>query len=172
MKTEKNKKLISLAVAAVVTGSIAAPAMAVLEEVVVTATKREQTLQDIPVSIQAISGEFVDEFNMTDIQDIAGTVPNVIIGYGITAQSVNIRGLGAGQDRSFEQSVGMFIDGVYLPRSRQYRNPFFDIERVEIMRGPQSVVHGLNSTAGAISVLTRRNEGGDPFEASIMADRA
>ena len=103
MKTEKNKKLISLAVAAVVTGSIAAPAMAVLEEVVVTATKREQTLQDIPVSIQAISGEFVDEFNMTDIQDIAGTVPNVIIGYGITAQSVNIRGLGAGQDRSFEQ---------------------------------------------------------------------
>jgi len=165
-----NKRSIVTAVAATVGAAIATPAMAQLEEVIVTATKREQTLQDIPISIQAISGEFVDEFNMTDIQDIAGTVPNVIIGYGITAQSVNIRGLGSGQDRSFEQSVGMFIDGVYLPRSRQYRNPFFDIERVEIMRGPQSVVHGLNSTAGAISVLTRRNEGGDPFEASIMAD--
>ena len=95
MKPNKNKKVTSLAVAAVVTGSISTSTFAQLEEVVVTATKREQTLQDIPISIQAISGEFVDEFNMTDIQDIAGTVPNVIIGYGITAQSVNIRGLGS-----------------------------------------------------------------------------
>lgn len=170
MTSKLKKRSIVTAVATTLGVTIAAPAMAQLEEVLVTATKREQALQDIPISIQAISGDYVDEFNMTDIQDVAGTVPNVIIGYGITAQSVNIRGLGSGQDRSFEQSVGMFIDGVYLPRSRQYRNPFFDIERVEIMRGPQSVVHGLNSTAGAISVLTRRNEGGDPFEASVMAD--
>lgn len=170
MTSKLKKRSIVAAVATTLGVTIAAPAMAQLEEVLVTATKREQALQDIPISIQAISGDYVDEFNMTDIQDVAGTVPNVIIGYGITAQSVNIRGLGSGQDRSFEQSVGMFIDGVYLPRSRQYRNPFFDIERVEIMRGPQSVVHGLNSTAGAISVLTRRNEGGDPFEASVMAD--
>lgn len=170
MISKGNKRSIVTAVATIVGAAMTVPVMAQLEEVVVTATKREQTLQDIPISIQAISGDYVDEFNMTDIQDVAGTIPNVIIGYGITAQSVNIRGLGSGQDRSFEQSVGMFIDGVYLPRSRQYRNPFFDIERVEIMRGPQSVVHGLNSTAGAISVLTRRNEGGDPFEASVMAD--
>ena len=124
-----------------------------LEEVTVTATKREQSIQDIPISIQAITGEAIDDFAVTNIQDLSARVPNLIIGYGITAQSVSIRGLGSGQDRSFEQSVGMFSDGVYLPRSRQYRNPFFDVERVEVMRGPQAVLQGLNSTAGAISAL-------------------
>jgi iron complex outermembrane receptor protein len=141
-----------------------------LEEVTVTATKREEAIQDIPISIQAVTGDVLDDFVITDIQDLSASVPNLIIGYGITAQSVSIRGLGSGQDRSFEQSVGMFIDGVYLPRSRQYRNPFFDIERVEVMRGPQAVIHGLNSTAGAISVVTRRNQGGDAFEAEFIAD--
>jgi outer membrane receptor protein involved in Fe transport len=141
-----------------------------LEEVMVTATKREQTIQDIPISIQAVTGEMLNEYAISNIQDLSASIPNLIIGYGITAQSVTIRGLGSGQDRSFEQSVGMFIDGVYLPRSRQYRNPFFDIERVEVMRGPQAVIHGLNSTAGAISVISRRNEGGDAFNAEFIAD--
>ena len=141
-----------------------------LEEVTVTATKREQSIQDIPISIQAITGEAIDDFAVTNIQDLSASVPNLIIGYGITAQSVSIRGLGSGQDRSFEQSVGMFTDGVYLPRSRQYRNPFFDVERVEVMRGPQAVLQGLNSTAGAISVITRRNQGGDEFGADFMAN--
>ena len=141
-----------------------------LEEVMVTATKRAESVQDIPVSIETISGEAMTNFNITDIQDLSASVPNVVIGDGITAQTINMRGLGSGQERSFEQSVGMFIDGQYMPRSRQYRSPFLDVERVEVMRGPQAVIHGLNSTAGAISVITRKNRGGDEFAIEVTAD--
>ena len=152
---------------------IAPPASAqdaALDEIVVTATKREESTQDIPLSIETLSGELMEDMAITDFTELQSTIPNLNVGYGITAQSVVIRGLGSGQERSFEQSVGMFIDGFYMPRNRQYQSPFFDVARVEVARGPQSVVHGLNSTAGAISIVTNKTMPGDAFFAQIVAD--
>ena len=141
-----------------------------LEEIVVTATKREQSTQDIPLSIETVTGERMEDMAITDFTELQSTVPNLNVGFGITSQSVIIRGLGSGAERTFEQSVGMFIDGMYMPRNRQYLSPFFDVERVEVAKGPQSVVHGLNSTAGAISVVTNKTRPGDAAFVDLMVD--
>ncbi len=111
-------------------------AFAQLEEVVVTATKRAESTQDIPLSLTITSGEALENMAITDFGELQSSVPNLNVAYGITTQVITIRGLGSQQERSFEQSVGMFIDGFYMPRSRQYQSPFFDVARVEIARGP------------------------------------
>jgi len=141
----------------------------VLEEVLVTATKRETTEMSTSISIETISGDQIENRNMVNIDDISAFLPNVDIANGLTQATVTIRGIGSGQERSFEQSVAMFIDGVYMPRSRQYRAPFFDMERVEVLRGPQSVLFGLNATAGTVNITSASNRPGDEAFARFVA---
>ncbi|WP_068545455.1 TonB-dependent receptor [Thalassotalea crassostreae] len=141
-----------------------------LEVIEVTATKRSTSVQETPMSITAISGDFLKENNITNLQDMSEGVPNFSVGEGISGTKVTMRGMGSGENRSFEQSVGMFIDGVYMPRSRQYVSPFLDPQRVEILRGPQAVMFGLNSTAGSVSVVTAKTNPGDDFHAEVTAD--
>ena len=140
-----------------------------LEEVIVTATKRAQSAQDIPQSVEAFSGEKMRDMGIMDIATLATSIPNFFVGDGVVTTNITMRGMGSGGERSFEQSVGMFIDEIYMPRSRQYRSPFFDAERVEILRGPQAVLFGLNSTAGAVSVHSARSRPGDAFVGEITA---
>ncbi len=165
-RTILKKSCLALAVSAVT----ASMAHAQLEEVLVTATKRVQSTQDIPMSVQAISGERLTAMGISDLGDLATNIPNFSIGDGVTSNLITMRGMGSGEDRSFEQSVSMFVDGIYLPRSRQTRTPFFDVDRVEVLRGPQAVLFGLNSTAGAISIHSAMNHPGDEFEASISGE--
>ena len=160
------RNLLATAVALALPGA----AMAQLEEVVVTATKRAESVMDIPMSVQAISGERLEAMAITELGDLATTIPNFSIGDGVTTNLITMRGMGSGEDRSFEQSVSMFVDGIYMPRSRQTRTPFFDADRVEILRGPQAVLFGLNSTAGAISIHSAVNNPGDEFEARITGE--
>lgn len=154
-------------IAAAIVFALPGTAMAQLEEVIVTATKRVESAQDIPVSIEVFSGETLDSMGISDLGDLSTIVPNFSIGDGVTTNLITMRGMGSGEDRSFEQSVSMFVDGVYMPRSRQTRTPFFDADRVEILRGPQAVLFGLNSTAGAISIHSASNRPGDAFEARV-----
>jgi outer membrane receptor protein involved in Fe transport len=145
-------------------------AVAQLEEVVVTATKRTESIQDIPMSIEAVSGDRLSATGITEFEALSETMPNFSVGDSLVTNNIIMRGMGSGSDRSFEQSVSMFIDGIYMPRSRQYRAPFLDVERVEIVRGPQAVLFGLNSMAGAVSVLTARSRPGDAFTADVTAE--
>ena len=140
-----------------------------LEEVIVTATKRAESIQDTPMSIEAVSGDRLFETGITEFEALADTMPNFSVGDSLVTNNIIMRGMGSGSDRSFEQSVSMFIDGIYMPRSRQYRAPFLDVERVEIVRGPQAVLFGLNSMAGAVSVLTSKSRPGDEFTADLTA---
>jgi len=142
-------------------------AVAQLEEVVVTATKRVESVQDIPMSVEAVTGDQLRAQGIADFATLSDQIPNFYVGDGVVTTNINMRGTGSGGDRSFEQSVGMFIDGIYMPRSRQYRSPFFDAERVEVLRGPQAVLFGLNSTAGAVAVHTARTRPGDAFSADV-----
>ena len=160
------RNLLATAVALALPGA----AVAQLEEVIVTATKRSESVQDIPMSVQAVSGEKLNAMAISELSDLATTIPNFSIGDGVTTNLITMRGMGSGEDRSFEQSVSMFVDGIYMPRSRQTRSPFFDADRVEILRGPQAVLFGLNSTAGAISIHSAVNNPGDEFEARITGE--
>jgi len=148
-----------------------APAKAAveLEEIVVTATKREVTVQDVPMSVAAISGRSISEQGIIDLDQLSASVPNLQVGDGTLTTIISMRGMGSQPERGFEQSIGMLIDGIYMPRSSQYRAPFMDANRVEILRGPQAVMFGLNSTAGAVSIISNSSRPGDATTAEITA---
>ncbi len=126
----------------------------VLEEVIVTAQKRVQNLQDVPISMSAVDGQKISDAGMNDLQALSSSVPGLQIGVGAVSDNIFIRGVGSGSNRAFEQSVGMYIDGAYMGRSLQYRSPFLDVDRVEVLRGPQGVLFGKNTVAGVVNITT------------------
>lgn len=126
-------------------------------DIVVTATKREQTLQEVPLSVGVVSGETIADQGMRMFTDLSSTVPNLQIDNTNGNFAITIRGLGSGaQNLAFEQSVGLFVDGVYSGRARSLQVPFLDVARVEVVRGPQGALFGKNTNAGAISIVTKR----------------
>jgi len=102
-----------------------------LEEVIVTAQKRAQSLQDVPISVSAVGGEKLAEAGIENLQDLSAYVPNLKIVEGGFVPQMFIRGIGSGSNQGFEQSVGTYSDGVYMGRSMQSRSSFMDLERVE-----------------------------------------
>jgi iron complex outermembrane recepter protein len=151
-----------IACTAVVTAPIALPARAAdgnldslqLEEVVVTARKRTEPLQTVPISATVVSGAVVSDENISSIQDLTRTIPSVQLAQGTTSNRQIIRGIGSGDNPSFEQSVGTFVDDVYHGRSRTSEADLFDLDRVEVLKGPQTTYFGNNAIAGALSELT------------------
>ena len=130
-----------------------------LEEVVVTATKREQTLQDVPVAVTVTTGETIARAAVRDVSDLASLVPSLRVSQLQTSTNTNfiIRGFGNGANNpGIEPSVGVFIDGVYRSRSAGSIGDLVDVQRVEVLRGPQSTLFGQNASAGVISVVTQQ----------------
>ncbi|AOL22606.1 TonB-dependent receptor protein [Erythrobacter litoralis] len=126
-------------------------------EIIVTAQKREQRLIDVPISIIAKTGLELQNAGINDFNDITARVPNLVINETPANKQITIRGIGTtGNSFSFEQSVALFVDGIYGGRNRQYNQPFLDIERLEVLRGPQGALFGRNTGAGAISITTAR----------------
>ncbi len=138
---------------------------AVLEEVVVTAQLREQSLQDVPVSVSAMSGEKMMEAGIGKIEDLQAYVPNLYMSESQLSTNIFVRGLGSGDNQGFEQSVGMYVDGIYYGKAQLGRAPFLDLERVEVLRGPQNILYGKNSIAGAVNITTARSS--DEFTGSV-----
>ena len=138
------------------------------EQITVTTQKREQTLQEVPLSVSVVQGDFVEDMGLTRFQDLSTTIPNLQIEESLGSPVIHMRGLGSGAANfAFEQSVGLFVDGVYSGRSHLFESPLFDIERVEVVRGPQGALFGKNTNAGAISITSRRPT--DEFEALFRA---
>ena len=138
-----------------------------LEEIVVTAAYREQGLQDVPVSISAVTGDVMTQSAIQKAEDIQFLVPNFTLTETGIGTNAFIRGIGSGINQAFEQSVGTYIDGVHFGRAQQLRSPFLDLERVEVLRGPQSILFGKNSVAGALNITTAKPTA--DFESSLMA---
>ncbi|MFQ3199314.1 MAG: iron complex outermembrane receptor protein [Zhongshania sp.] len=131
-------------------------AQLVLEEVIVTSQFRTQSLQDVPVSVNALSGDKLLEAGIDKIENLQAYIPNFTMSETGIGTNIYIRGIGSGINQGFEQSVGMYFDGVYYGRAQLSRAPFLDLARVEVLRGPQNILYGKNSIAGAISLLSQR----------------
>lgn len=135
------------------------PAAAV-EDIVVTAQRREQRLQDVPLAVSAFSMESLEDGKVESLLNLDGKVPNVVlapVGAYPFASAFYIRGLGyADVESSFEPSVGVELDGVYLSRNVGAVQDFFDIGGVTILRGPQGTLYGRNTIGGVVSVQSRR----------------
>lgn len=126
--------------------------------IIVTATKREQTLQDVPISVSVTSAETIERSQVRDLIDLQTLVPSLKVGQLQSSANTNfiIRGFGNGANNSgIEPSVGVFIDGVYRSRSAAQIGDLANIQRVEVLRGPQSTLFGKNASAGIISIVTK-----------------
>jgi iron complex outermembrane receptor protein len=143
-----------------------APA-ATLEEVIVTAQRREQALQDVPIAIQVVGNELLNDVAAEDMGDLNGFVPGLVISSDSPTQPrYAIRGIQTGDfGVGTDPAVGVYVDGVYAARSGASMLAFNDIERIEILKGPQGTLFGRNSAAGAVSIVTRKPV--DEFDALI-----
>ena len=131
-----------------------------IEQIIVTAQGREQSLQDVPVAVTAISGEDLKMSGVQTIEDIQTLAPSLTvtsINTPGTSTQIQIRGVGTSTTNvGLEAAVGVFQDGVYRSRSGMAVGDMLDVERVEVLRGPQGTVFGKNTSAGAISIITNR----------------
>mgnify|MGYP003576067796 FL=1 len=131
---------------------------ATLDEVIVTAQRREQSLQDVPIAITAFNAETLERTAATGIQDIAAKAPGVTLTqFNIGEPQLYIRGVGSSSDSAAsDPSIGVSIDEVSIGRSGASALAFLDIERVEVLRGPQGTLYGRNASGGALNIYTRK----------------
>jgi outer membrane receptor protein involved in Fe transport len=125
-----------------------------LDEVVITAQKREESLSDVPLSVEALDGDKIEGAGIMRLDDLKGYVPNLQVTETGIANNIFIRGVGSGLNQGFEQSVSTYADGIYRGRGHQSRMPFFDLARVEVLRGPQPILFGKNAVAGAVNLVS------------------
>jgi len=162
------KKATVLGATALAAGLISMPALAQTPDVItVTAQKREQTLQETPVSVAVVSDTAIEQSSIRDAADLQTLVPSLRVAEfaASTNTEFNLRGIGTSSfNPGLEPSVGVFVDGVYRPRAGSAINDLLSIERVEVIRGPQSTLFGRNTPAGVVSFITKEPEfefGGD-----------
>ncbi|MCZ6656648.1 MAG: TonB-dependent receptor [Gammaproteobacteria bacterium] len=137
-----------------------------MEEIIVTAQRREQSLQEVPISIEVFDGREIRQQGFRDIDDLANFSPTVLILPRVQDQDVSIRGFGTtGNALTLDQTAPTFVDGIHFGRSSQSRLAFMDLQSVEVLKGPQPVYFGQNATAGAFNIRSRRPT--DSWEANV-----
>jgi iron complex outermembrane receptor protein len=176
MSTHTSRAAIRLALAAVAACSlpVSGPVVAAdagaevngIEQIVVTARRREENLQNVPVAITALTAEQLQEQNVRTLEDMTAYVPNIKINAGrATTSTINayIRGVGQNDPLwGFEPGVGIYMDDVYIARPQGALLDVYDVERIEVLRGPQGTLYGKNTLAGAIKYVTRDIATEDP----------
>ena len=126
-----------------------------LEEIVVTAQKKEQGLSEVPISIQVLSGEKIDTLGITSLEDLQTHVPGLMINKGAAQFNIYIRGVGSGTNKGFSQSVTQFVDGMPIARGEQYLSALLDVERIEVLKGTQGVLFGKNTIGGVVNMVSK-----------------
>jgi len=143
---------------------------AAVEEVVVTAQKRPQTLSEVPISLAALDSELLENTGIDDFTMAADFIPNFsfLQGFDRSEVAVNIRGLTSGTSNpGIDPSVGFFLDGVYIARAAALTGKLLSVDRIEVLRGPQGTLYGRNTSAGAVNIYTK--EPADGLEGEIKA---
>jgi len=142
----------------------------IIEEIVVTAQKRSERLQDVPVSISVFNSNAIAQTGIRELKDIGDYIPNLQISDGNDFRStVTIRGVGASsRNIGFDSRVGVYVDGVYVGQSPAINQELLNVDRVEVLRGPQGTLFGKNTVAGAINLITKKPD--DTFHGTVGAD--
>lgn len=130
----------------------------VLEEIIVTATKREKNIQDVPIAISAITAQDIESAGLARVEDMTMLVPNFTYAQTTTKTitALVIRGLSSSGGIGNDPNIGVYIDGVYIGRDSGFNSGLMDVERVEVLKGPQGTLFGRNSTTGALNITTRK----------------
>lgn len=137
----------------------------VIEEVMVTAQKRTENIRDVPISITVLSDDFIQDASITDLNELSQFTPNLVINSIPYLSFITMRGLGSGQNKGFERSVALILDGIYYGRQEYIFEVLSDTGSVEVLRGPQGTLFGKNAIAGAINVSSAQPS--DEFTGSI-----
>ena len=141
-----------------------------IEEIIVTARQQEETLQDVPVTISALTEADLKRYNITNLVDAAKMVANMVVAHSGAGNgaSLRLRGIGSSSiSAAFDHSVAINLDGVVVNRGRFIHNSYLDMGQLEILKGPQSLYFGKSATAGVVSITT--NDPGDEFEVEASA---
>jgi iron complex outermembrane receptor protein len=143
---------------------------AVRDEIIVTATKRNERLIDVPISMSVVDAEMIEQTGVRELKGISDYIPNVEISqtndYGST---VTIRGVGANsRNIGFDTRVGVYVDGIYMGQSPALNQELLDLQQVEVLRGPQGTLFGKDTVAGAVNLITKKPS--DKFEGKISGD--
>ena len=151
--------ILGLAAATLMTPVVAQEGISFIEEIVVTSTKQSKTLQEVPLAVSVVGAEEIKQSQVLDVKDLQFMVPSLRVTQLQSSGNTNfiIRGFGNGANNAgIEPSVGVFIDGVYRSRSAAALFDLPNLERIEVLRGPQSTLFGKNASAGVISVITAK----------------
>ncbi len=155
--------VISIAVA----GLLPVTVVAQIEEIIVTAQKRSEDVQDVPISISAYSNDFLEDSGVDTLQDLGAYTPSLTLSQSssVANQRIIMRGVGSVGNNAIEPSVAVFIDGVYYPRPSSVVGTMSDLEIVEVLRGPQGTLFGRNASMGALNITTAKPS--DEFEGKV-----
>ena len=142
-----------------------------LEEITVTAQKRAESSQDVPMTINAVSADEMSRANISNLFQIADYVPGMVFSRAPDdGMALTFRGIGSpARSQAFEESIGVFMDGIFLAKARLYSAAFFDLDRAEMIKGTDSTLLGKNTSLGAISLITRKP--GTEYEADVRVAR-
>jgi iron complex outermembrane receptor protein len=150
-------------------GAQTADAGDALAEIVVTAQKRAENVQTVPISVTAVSGEDLRKQGVVDILALANVAPGVQVSTGVLGPQINIRGVTSTNSTEVgDPAVAFHVDGVYDGRPRSASGTFYDVDRIEVLRGPQGTLYGRNATAGSVNVITNKPK--SIFEASAEVE--
>ena len=136
-----------------------------LTEIVVTARKREERLLDVPIAVSVLGGVTLEKSGIQQLGEAVQTLPGVAVTPTPVGDLLFIRGIGSGENQGFEMSVGTFVDGVYFGRGQSARHAFLDVDRIEVLKGPQPILFGKNTIGGALNITTRKPT--DTLEVSL-----
>ena len=164
-------KLLNASVLALMLSAPAFTAQAQVDEIIVTAQKKSESLQDVPIAITAFNAEMLQEANIIDVEAIALRTPNVTMTrFNIGEPQLYVRGVGSTSDSAAgDPSVALFIDEVYVGRAAGGTTDLFDLEGIEVLRGPQGTLYGRNAAGGAININTRKPSADAFTEVSLTA---
>jgi len=162
---------IGAALAGLTTSAFAADDPMVLEEVIVTAEKRSESLQETPISISAFDAGMIDDLGISDLSDLNGLAPNFSLTPFPNSRSALVlfmRGVGNNENQiTQDPAVGVYMDGVYIGRSAGLASDVADLERIEVLRGPQGTLYGRNTTGGAVNMVTSKPRGTFGFQQTV-----